>query len=146
MDDNSTKLAAILADSNELQTDWADGGRLDLLIDSILEDTNELQGDDVPGLITALPTQSEITGGAYPLDTDANGRMRIVDGTGAGELDLASGLIAGIAGTKNTLDDLNDIAGCRSTNYSDDSELRCKRGSSYSCPSFIRYPSKHDGL
>ena len=50
-----------------------------------------------------------ITGGAYALDTDANGRLRIVDGTGTGELDTASGLIAGIAGTKNTFDDLNDI-------------------------------------
>jgi hypothetical protein len=59
--------------------------------------------------LDALPTQSEITGGSYSLDTDANGRMRIVDGTGAGELDTSSGWIAGIAGTKNTLDDLNDI-------------------------------------
>lgn len=31
-----TEIAAILADTAELQTDWADGGRLDLLIDSIL--------------------------------------------------------------------------------------------------------------
>ena len=50
---------AILADTNELQTDWVNGGRLDLLLDSvitkidtvdgivdtILVDTNELQGD-----------------------------------------------------------------------------------------------------
>ncbi|GAG55877.1 unnamed protein product, partial [marine sediment metagenome] len=28
----------ILADTNELQTDWADGGRLDLLIDAIIAD------------------------------------------------------------------------------------------------------------
>lgn len=37
--------------------------------------------------------RNAITGGAYPLDTDANGRMRIVDGTGAGELDTASGRV-----------------------------------------------------
>lgn len=43
MDSNSTQLAAIVADTNELQTDWANGGRLDLLIDAILADTNELQ-------------------------------------------------------------------------------------------------------
>lgn len=30
-----TEIAAILADTNELQTDWANGGRLDLLIDAI---------------------------------------------------------------------------------------------------------------
>lgn len=34
----------ILADSNELQTDWKNGGRLDLLIDLILGDSNEIQG------------------------------------------------------------------------------------------------------
>jgi hypothetical protein len=34
-------LAAILADSNELQGDWTNGGRLDLLLDSVL---NRLQG------------------------------------------------------------------------------------------------------
>lgn len=30
----ATSIAAILADTNELQTDWANGGRLDLLLDS----------------------------------------------------------------------------------------------------------------
>ena len=115
MDSNSTQLAAILADSNELQGDWTNGGRLDLLIDAILADSNELQSDWADGgrldlLLDALPSQSDITGGAYSLDTDANGRMRIVDGTGAGELDTSNGLIAGISGTKNTFDDLNDIA------------------------------------
>jgi hypothetical protein len=40
---------AILTDTNELQTDWTNGGRLDLLIDSILADTNELQTDWVNG-------------------------------------------------------------------------------------------------
>jgi hypothetical protein len=35
MDNNSTQLAAIVEDSNELQTDWANGGRLDLLLDAI---------------------------------------------------------------------------------------------------------------
>ena len=34
-----SSIATILADTNELQTDWADGGRLDLLIDAILLDT-----------------------------------------------------------------------------------------------------------
>ena len=36
---------SILADTNELQTDWVNGGRLDLLLDATLADTNELQGD-----------------------------------------------------------------------------------------------------
>ena len=43
MDSNSTQLAAIVADTNELQTDWADGGRLDLILDELTTqgDTNE---------------------------------------------------------------------------------------------------------
>jgi len=40
---------AILVDTNELQTDWVDGGRLDLLLDATLADTNELQTDWVDG-------------------------------------------------------------------------------------------------
>jgi hypothetical protein len=42
-------LASTLADTNELQTDWTNGGRLDLLLDAALADTNELQGDWVNG-------------------------------------------------------------------------------------------------
>jgi hypothetical protein len=36
MDSASTQLAAIAADTNELQTDWTNGGRLDLILDSVL--------------------------------------------------------------------------------------------------------------
>jgi hypothetical protein len=104
--------AAAIADAvwDELQSGHTTAGTFGEIateIASILLDTNELQGDDIPTLIAALPTQAEITGGAYALDTDANGRMRIVDGTGIGELDTASGLIAGIAGTIQTLDALD---------------------------------------
>ena len=34
MDSNSTKLIDIVADTNELQSDWVDAGRLDLILDS----------------------------------------------------------------------------------------------------------------
>jgi len=34
IDSNSTQLAAIVADTNELQTDWANGGRLDVILDA----------------------------------------------------------------------------------------------------------------
>lgn len=54
IDANSTQLAAIVADTNELQTDWANGGRLDLIIDAILADTNELQSDDYPTTLAAM--------------------------------------------------------------------------------------------
>lgn len=35
-------VAAILADTNELQTDWANGGRLDLLLDAVKAKTDQL--------------------------------------------------------------------------------------------------------
>jgi hypothetical protein len=52
--DNGADINDILTDTNELQTDWTNGGRLDTIVDDILADTNELQLDDVPGLIAAL--------------------------------------------------------------------------------------------
>ena len=63
-----------------------------------------LTSDNLETLLDALPTAAEIqiaiTGGAYDLDTDANGRIRVVDGTGVGELDTSSGaVIAGSLGT-----------------------------------------------
>jgi hypothetical protein len=44
MDLAHTDLDAILADTNELQTDWTNGGRLDLLIDAIKAVTDVLDG------------------------------------------------------------------------------------------------------
>jgi hypothetical protein len=44
--------ALIVADTNELQTDWVDGGRLDLIQDAILVDT----GTTIPGTITTIDT------------------------------------------------------------------------------------------
>lgn len=38
----SADIAAILADTNELQTDWANGGRLDLLVDAVKLKTDSL--------------------------------------------------------------------------------------------------------
>ena len=41
--------------------DLADGERLDLILDAILADTNELQTDDVPGLISSLSDHGDST-------------------------------------------------------------------------------------
>ena len=49
-------LDATLADTNELQTDWANGGRLDLIVDAILVDTAEI-GSAGAGL-SAVPWNS----------------------------------------------------------------------------------------
>ena len=43
--------------------------------------------------------RNAITGGSYSLDTDANGRIRIVDGTATGDLDTSSGTVT--VGTNN---------------------------------------------
>jgi hypothetical protein len=57
--DHTANIAAILADTGELQTDLTDGGRLDLLIDGILEDT----GNTLPAtLATAQADLDTLTG------------------------------------------------------------------------------------
>lgn len=74
----------------------------DQIRDSVVDDAtridasalNTLSGHDPGATIgTSTLTQTQVTGGAYALDTDANGRIRIVDGTGVGELDTASGQV-----------------------------------------------------
>lgn len=72
MDSNSTQLAAIVEDTNELQGDWTNGGRLDLLLDAALADTNELQGDWTDGgrldllLDATLADTNELQTDDYP--------------------------------------------------------------------------------
>ncbi|AMX93622.1 MULTISPECIES: hypothetical protein [Mesorhizobium] len=54
-----TEVAAILADTNELQTDWANGGRLDLILDAR---ASQASVDDLPTnaeLATALGTADD---------------------------------------------------------------------------------------
>lgn len=61
MDTNSTKLALIVADTNELQADWENGGRLDLILDARASQTSV---DDLPTnaeLATALGTSDDAT-------------------------------------------------------------------------------------
>ena len=54
-----TEIAAILADTSELQADWANGGRLDLILDAR---ASQASVDDLPtnaGLATALGTADD---------------------------------------------------------------------------------------
>jgi len=54
-------LATVLADTNELQTDWTDGGRLDLLLDAIKAVTDNLpDGGALSDLATVLADTSEL--------------------------------------------------------------------------------------
>lgn len=52
-----TQLAAIVADTNELQSDWANGGRLDLLVDSIYD-----KGVAIQELVGIVGDQAELNG------------------------------------------------------------------------------------
>jgi len=59
-----TEIAAILADTNELQTDWANGGRLDLILDARASQTSvdTIDGivDDILADTAAMPTAAGI--------------------------------------------------------------------------------------
>lgn len=89
-----TEIAAILADTNELQTDWADGGRLDLILDArasqssvntiddfldteiaaILSDTNAILADTgTDGVVVASGSKTgyALTSGEHTSIADA---------------------------------------------------------------------------
>jgi hypothetical protein len=54
-----TEVAAILADTNELQTDWTNGGRLDLILDSIDSDAAAILADTgTDGVVVAAGSKT----------------------------------------------------------------------------------------
>jgi len=70
-----TEVAAILADTNELQLDWVDGGRLDLLIDAIKAKTDNLPTDPadqsaLEALLTAIDDYLDTEIAAIKAKTD----------------------------------------------------------------------------
>lgn len=85
VDSNSTQLAAIVADTNELQADLANGGRLDLILDSILAALDDPRGEPAAGappvnpdamtkldyLYKAWRNKKEQTSSAFSLYDDA---------------------------------------------------------------------------
>ncbi len=78
-----TEIAAILADTNELQTDWANGGRLDLILDAR---ASQSAVDDLPTnaeLATALASGVNLTsiaGAPVAVDTGTAGTISFVSG------------------------------------------------------------------
>lgn len=58
IDSNSTQLAAIVADTNEIQAELADGGRTDLLIDAIKAKTDNIPGS--PAAVGDIPTAGAV--------------------------------------------------------------------------------------
>lgn len=90
---SATKINSILADTNELQTDWVDGGRLDLLVDGIKAKTDNLSGANaaVSGSLTWVTATHTINEGDISalFSTDLTGATRrrysiYIDMTGPG--------------------------------------------------------------
>lgn len=81
-----TDVDAILADTNEMQGDWTDGGRLDLLVDAILADT----GTDIPALIAALNDLSAADVNAQVLDVLNTDTFAEPSGTPGATITLAA--------------------------------------------------------
>lgn len=77
-----TEIAAILADTNELQVDWVNGGRLDLLIDAIKAVTDKLDTAlELDGAVYRYTTnsleQAPAGGGGGVADWNADERTAI---------------------------------------------------------------------
>ena len=82
-DEITEEIGLVLADTNELQTDWTDGGRLDLILDAIKTDTSQMLSTDLVNILTAVNgVQLDVT--AILADTnELQG-----DWTNGGRLDL----------------------------------------------------------
>lgn len=77
-------IASILTDSNELQTDWVNGGRLDLLIDAIKAVTDDMKHfDDTIASIDTADTVFRLTNGLTANDDVNNAVVSIYDVTGS---------------------------------------------------------------
>jgi hypothetical protein len=105
MDSNSTQLAAIVADTGELQADLTNGGRLDLLIDAILEDT----GTTLPATLTTIDDFLDTEVAAILADTNE----LQTDLTNGGRLDLLIDAILADTGTDGVV-----VAEASKTGYS----------------------------
>ena len=110
-------LDAIVADSNELQTDWVDGGRLDLLLDAALADTNELQTDWTNGgrldlILDELTAQGDTNEGKLDvIDT-------VVDGI---QTDLSNGT-DGLGALKALIDTVDGVVDGIQTDLSNETD------------------------
>jgi len=72
-----TDTAAVLADTNELQTDWANGGRLDVLLDSAASPTGS---GAVEWEYTVTDGEDPIAGVHVWVTTDEDGNTIVADG------------------------------------------------------------------
>lgn len=84
-----TEIAAILADTNELQTDWANGGRLDLILDARASQTSVDTIDDfLDTEIAAIKAKTD----NLPAAPAATGDIPTAAANAAALMDLANGV------------------------------------------------------
>lgn len=115
--DNGADINAILADTNELQGDWANGGRLDNILDARASQTSV---DDLPTnselatALDALPTAAENADAVW--DEDATGHQtggtfgQAIGDPGANTETIYDAVVTDAAGT-NVAADIIDIEG-----------------------------------
>ncbi len=98
--------ATIVADTNELQGDWTNAGRLDTILDSILADTGELQVDNIPGTLSTMDGKLDTIDNF--LDTEIAAIVAAVITNAAGA-DVAADIIALKAETATIVTDTNEL-------------------------------------
>ena len=119
IDGTSTMLAAILADTTEIQTDWANGGRLDLILDSRMSessiDTTAGAIDNVTlvGTTTTNTDMVDVSGLATAASISALNDIAATDIVTNGAITTASGAVSNVTlvGTTTTNTDMVDVSG-----------------------------------
>lgn len=114
-----TEIAAILADTNELQTDWTNGGRLDLLVDAIKAKTDALPAS--PAAVSDIPSagaiadavHDEVVEGTVTLRQSIRLHNSALGGKVAG-LDTFNPVFRDLADSKDVIDATVDSYGNRS--------------------------------
>ena len=95
---------AILADTNELQTDWHDGGRLDLLLDGATAPTAAAVRAEIDNNSTQLAAAIAAIGALNDISTSdvltqAASALNTYDPPTKAELDVAIAAVAGLTGS-----------------------------------------------
>lgn len=93
-----TEIAAILADTNELQTDWADGGRLDLILDARASQSSV---NTIDGIVDDILVDTAEIGAAGAGLTNINLPNQTMDiiGNITGNLSGSVGSVTGAVGS-----------------------------------------------
>ena len=91
-------ITLILADTNDLRTWWANGGRLDLIQDTIAVDVAGLDGDAMRGTDSANTTVPDAAGTAAALHALTDGAIA----TAQADLDIITGADGVIVSTAST--------------------------------------------